>query len=80
MVTFAYGYTGRYPLNAALDEVRVSRSVRYTEDFEVSKTEFTLDAETTALFHFNRSMVGDGMTAAGDRYEIRAVPGVVTYY
>ena len=44
-----------------LDEVRVSKVVRYTGDFEVVAAPFAPDADTFALFHFDE---GEGEQSA----------------
>lgn len=43
-----------YPsYNGRLDELRISRTVRYTADFVPPVSEFTADAFTAGLYHFN---------------------------
>ena len=72
--------SGRRRARVAMDELRISRTPRYTADFEVVARELALDADTTALFHFNGTTSGEGVSAAGRRYEVRAVPGVPGYH
>jgi hypothetical protein len=36
-----------------IDEVRISNSVRYTEEFDVPTEEFDRDGDTVALYHLN---------------------------
>lgn len=48
-------------LNADIDEFRISDTVRYASDFTPQVTEFTPDAYTLALYHFND---GSGQQAA----------------
>ena len=46
-------------LDAVVDELRVSDTQRYRDDFQPSrKEEFQLDEHTRALFHFNGDMTG----------------------
>jgi hypothetical protein len=53
-------YTGIFqPFAGAIDEVRVSDTVRYTANFDVPVTEFTADANTAILLHMNE---GSGTT------------------
>jgi hypothetical protein len=45
--------------NGLIDEVRISKVVRYTESgFEVPAKEFKPDADTVALYHFNEALTG----------------------
>ena len=41
------------PFIGIIDEVRISKSVRYTEDFDVPTEEFERDDDTVALYHLN---------------------------
>ena len=56
--------TDRY-LTGAVDELRVSKVVRYTGDFTPAK-EFSVDADTCALFSYEKNF--DGKSAVGPRY------------
>jgi hypothetical protein len=47
--------------NGEIDEFRISNVVRYTSDFTPSLIQFTPDANTVALYHFNE---GSGQTTA----------------
>ena len=46
------------PIQAAVDELRVSGVQRYADDFVPPRMEFAVDEQTRALFHFNRSSAG----------------------
>ena len=64
-------FTGRYNLQrdvylkGAVDEFRVSKTVRYTADFTPAK-EFSLDDDTCALFSYEKNF--DGKSGVGPRY------------
>jgi len=47
--------------NGVIDELRISNTVRYTTNFSPPYSEFSNDANTVALFHFNE---GSGQTTA----------------
>jgi len=47
--------------NGIIDEFRISNVIRYTTDFTPQTSEFTPDANTVALYHFNE---GSGQTSA----------------
>ena len=70
---------GRAPMNAELDEFRISRAPRYLADFAPPTRPFALDAHTSALLHFDRDLVGHGMTPQGQRYRIDATAGWAAY-
>jgi len=42
-----------YPFDGIIDEVRISKSVRYTKDFKLPDSAFTPDADTAALYHLD---------------------------
>jgi len=67
--------SGRGRAPAVMDELRISRTPRYDADFAPAFAPLTVDADTTALFHFDNTLAGAGMAADGERYEIQAVPG-----
>lgn len=46
-------------LKGQLDELRVSKNIRYTADFTPSTTPFTLDESTLGLWHFNDTLTNE---------------------
>jgi len=42
-----------YPFIGIIDEVRISKTVRYTEDFDVPDQQFVSDEHTAALYHLD---------------------------
>jgi hypothetical protein len=58
----SFGGSPDYPFfSGALDEVRISKVVRYAEDFTGPPGPFTPDADTIGLWHFDE---GAGQVAA----------------
>ena len=55
---------GKY-LNGAVDELRISKTVRYTDDFTPAK-EFAVDKDTCALFSYEKNF--DGQNGVGPGY------------
>ncbi|MCS6990630.1 MAG: LamG domain-containing protein [Chitinophagales bacterium] len=57
-----------YPsYNGYLDELRISKSVRYNSNFTVPTSPFTVDSKTAALYHFDEgsgTFVGDAAPGA----------------
>lgn len=57
-----------YPsYNGYLDELRISKSVRYNSNFSVPTGPFSVDSKTAALYHFNEgsgTFVGDAASGA----------------
>ncbi len=51
------------PFMGIIDEVRISKAVRYTGDFEVPEGEFEPDDDTVALYHLDE---GEGESTADD--------------
>ena len=49
-------YNGGNNLNGYLDEIRISNSARYTDNFTPDTTEFSSDANTKLLIHSNTTM------------------------
>lgn len=71
--------TGRCYGLCGIDEFRISRIARYGEAFQPTTTEAALDRDTTALFHFNRSLAGEGMSPDGRVYTVKASAGSPYY-
>lgn len=46
-------YDTHYPFVGIIDEVRISDTVRYTEDFDVPNEQFVSDEHTAALYHLD---------------------------
>ncbi len=42
-----------YPFIGIIDEVRISKTVRYTQDFDVPEQQFVSDDDTVALYHLD---------------------------
>jgi len=57
-VRFGSGQYGGIATSEFYDELRVSRSVRYREDFDVPLNPFEADADTSLLMHFDGSLEG----------------------
>ena len=72
--------TGRLPAKSLIDALRISRTARYTASFTPPGRGLPLDGDTSALFHFDGDLKGEGMTPNGQRYVIEAVAGVLEYH
>ena len=72
--------SGRYPAQAEMKELRISRTARYRDDFSPVHGETKSDKDTCALFHLKGSLRGEGMTPEGQRYTVEATAGVVNRY
>jgi len=72
--------TGRFGAKAVLDELRVSRIARYAEDFTPTHKPSSLDEHTTALFHFDGNLQGEGMTEEGGHYVVEGIAGSLAHY
>ncbi len=70
--------TGRCPACALIDDLRISRSARYTSDFAPPASPAP-DQDTAALFHFDGSLAGEGATLDGRRYELRGAAGALEW-
>jgi len=71
---------GRRPGGVRIDDLRISRVVRYTEDFAPPQTPPALDADTTALLLFDGGLTGTGRAEGGGEYAVEAVAGAVEYH
>jgi len=67
--------SGRNRTPGCIDELRVSRTPLYLADFEPARKPFQLDRDTTALFHFDGTLEGRGMSADGRACSLQAKPG-----
>ncbi len=72
--------TGRYLGHVVLDERRVYRSARYVSDFAPKRHPHELDKDTSALFHFDGDLNGEGMTENGERYPVRGHAGTLALH
>ena len=63
--------------DAVIANLRISRVPRYTDDFLPDRKVILLDSDTTALFRFDRTVAGEGMTPGGERYTLEAAAGVI---
>lgn len=71
---------GRLPGRVYLDDLRISRVVRYSADFAPPQTAPALDADATALLSFDEGLTGAGRAADGTQYPVQAVAGAVEYH
>ncbi len=71
--------SGRFPAYAGFDELRISRTARYTEDFSPPTRELELDPDTAALFHLNGGLAGEGIAPDGSHHSPSATAGPVAY-
>jgi len=55
-----------FPFIGIIDEVRISKTVRYTQEFDVPETTFASDENTVALYHLDE---GDGDSTEDDSGE-----------
>jgi len=62
-----------YPFNGIIDEVRISKTVRYTKDFEVPKMAFTPDADTAALYHLDEGKGKKTKDDSGNKNEAELI-------
>jgi len=72
--------TGRHLAPVVLDELRISRSARYVNDFAPKLHPHELDKDTSARFHFDRDLDGEGMTETGERYPVRGQAGALALH
>jgi hypothetical protein len=57
---------GGHGFSGALDELRLSSSIRYSSPFDRPMAPFTADAETALLFHFDEGPVGPCLSSVVD--------------
>ncbi len=57
---------GGHGFSGALDELRLSSSIRYSSPFDRPIAPFTADAETALLFHFDEGPVGPCLSSVVD--------------
>ncbi len=57
---------GGHGFSGAIDELRLSSSIRYTSPFDRPLAPFTADAETALLFHFDEGPVGPCLSGVVD--------------
>jgi hypothetical protein len=69
---------GRYPARTAIDDLRISRSVRYTGDFTPPATASS-DADTSLLVEFDSDLSGQGNDPQGSSYTFAGAAGVADY-
>ena len=67
--------SGRSAATALIDDLRISRTARYTTDFDPKAKPASPDADTTALFRFDGALEGQGVAPDGKRYRLSAAPG-----
>ena len=65
---------GEVDADALIDELRISRIARYRKPF-TPRRRFKLDLQTSALFHFDGSLEGSGMTMFRETYSLHATAG-----
>ncbi len=58
---------GYYPSQFLMDELRISTTARYREDFNVDFKPLTPDNDTSALFHFDGTL--DGVDGEGIKFQ-----------
>ncbi len=67
---------GSFPAKAEFDELRISRTARYSKDFQPPEKEYVPDEYTSALFHFNGNLTGQGISSKDKSpYQIKALTG-----
>jgi hypothetical protein len=71
---------GRSPGGVQIDDLRISRVPRYTDDFAPPQGAPAMDADTSALMLFGDDLTGAGRAADGTGYALEAVAGAVEYH
>ena len=72
--------TGRNRTPGSIDELRVSGTPRYTTRFRPTREPCRLDRDTTALFHFDGTLEGEGTAPDGSMYALTAKLGPLEYH
>lgn len=72
--------SGRCPARGLIDELRISRGARYSDDFEPTRGPAEADAQSSLVLRFDGGLVGEGRSASGAKYTVEAVPGVPEYH
>jgi len=69
-------YSGHFPSDADIDELRISRIARYATDFAALPSPFQVDGDTAALFHVDRNLDAGGMAPDGPPDKFTTTAGV----
>ena len=70
--------TGRYAAPVLIDDLRISRTARYADNFTPEPGD--VDNHTSMLLLFNDTLEGEGVTPKGEPYRLRAIPGHIEYH
>jgi len=62
-----------YPFFGIIDEVRISKSVRYAKDFKVPDRQFEPDADTVALYHLDEGKGKVTKDASGNKNDAKLI-------
>jgi|LSQX01.1.fsa_nt_gb hypothetical protein len=72
--------SGRQPGDALIDELRISRTARYSADFSPTQGPLPLDADSSFVLHFDGNLIGEGRDADGQTFRVEAVAGVPEHH
>ncbi|MFQ6041501.1 MAG: LamG domain-containing protein [Candidatus Poribacteria bacterium] len=64
-----------YPFFGIIDEVRISKTVRYTKDFKVPDQQFETDADTAALYHLDEGKGKTTKDSSGNKNDAKLIGG-----
>jgi len=64
-----------YPFFGIIDEVRISKTVRYTKDFKVPNRQFEVDKDTAALYHLDEGKGKTTKDASGNKNDAELIGG-----
>lgn len=64
-----------YPFFGIIDEVRISKAVRYTKDFKVPDRQFETDKDTVALYHLDEGKGKATKDASGNKNDAELIGG-----